>query len=118
MTHVPFIIYLPLLLFRLLFLRGRMSRSMEHSADRAGLYACRDIGAAVSCMLKLHTGSASIDQDVIRKAIESGGKEFGQSGWQNILSTHPDKASRIRVLTEYSRTHGIGWPTDGPGNGN
>ncbi|MGA1873856.1 MAG: M48 family metallopeptidase [Thermoplasmatota archaeon] len=107
--RVPLIAYLPLLVFRLLFLNGRFSRSMEHSADRAGLYACGDLRKAVSCMIKLRTGERKVKKRIVTEAI-SGSLDLDEDdGYlSEILSTHPDLDDRIRKLVDFSRTSGIG----------
>ena len=104
MTAVPLILYLPLMAFRKLFFRGKLSRSMERSADRAGLYLCGDITSAIGCLLKLRLGR-DVDDSVIKKAIRSGFGEVTSS----IFSTHPGTGRRISDLVEYSKRSGIGW---------
>lgn len=106
MHHVPLLVYLPMLAFRMIFLRGRMSRSMEHSADRAGLYACQSIEAAVRAQLKLER--SKVTNEEVQAAIDShGGSSDTKLG--DLLRTHPKHAKRIREMVEYSRKTGVGW---------
>jgi len=112
MHRVPLIVYLPLLAFRLLFLQGRMSRSFEHSADRAGLYACEDIEAAVRAQLKLERGP-TVSKKEVRKAISSMGGSSSDTKITDLLRTHPKKAKRIREMVMYAQTHNVGWPKGG-----
>ncbi|MGA1822899.1 MAG: M48 family metallopeptidase [Thermoplasmatota archaeon] len=110
MVNVPLILYLPLMAFRLLFFRARLSRSMEHSADRAGLHACGDIRSVVGCMLKLKSNGRPIDRGAISEAISMGltGRtdDFRLS---ELLSSHPETTRRIREIVEYSKKTGVGW---------
>ncbi|MBN1538891.1 MAG: M48 family metallopeptidase [Candidatus Thermoplasmatota archaeon] len=107
--RVPLIAYIPLLAFRMLFLNGRMSRSMEYSADRAGFVACGDIKDAVSCMIKLRTGQEKVDAGTLDRAVAGSlDLDENESILSGLLSTHPDLAGRIRELVEYSRSEGIG----------
>jgi Zn-dependent protease with chaperone function len=103
-VRVPWLLYIPILVFKLLFLRGRLSRSMEYSADRAGLAVCGDLDKAVSTMIKLRTGR-SVSPEMVRGAI---GGSFQIDGERNILgqllSTHPDLDDRVRELVRYHGT--------------
>ena len=105
MTAVPLILYLPLLAFRHLFFRGKLSRSMERSADRAGLYVCNDINSAVGCLLKLRLGR-DVGEDAVMDAIRSG---FSGGGSGSLLSSHPATGRRISDLVKFSKSSGIGW---------
>jgi len=110
MVNVPLILYLPLLAFRLLFFRGRMSRSMEHSADRAGLHACGDIRSVVGCLLKLRSKGESVDNVSIDRAITMGlTGNTDDLKLTELISTHPETTRRIREIVEYSKRTGIGW---------
>ncbi|MBN1389141.1 MAG: M48 family metallopeptidase [Candidatus Thermoplasmatota archaeon] len=114
LLRVPLIVYLPLMVYRLLFLNGRMSRSMEHSADRAGLHACEDINSAVSCMIKLRTGKKEVDRKTVAKAVAGKFEIDEEEGFlSELLSTHPELADRIRELVEYSGNVRIGRPERG-----
>lgn len=110
--RVPWIAYIPLVIFRMLFLNGRMSRSFEHSADRAGLHACGDIRDAVSCIIKLKTGNKDVDEKKVEMAI-SGKLDLDDEDnfFIELLSTHPDFEDRIREMVEYSQDNDIGWQT-------
>lgn len=110
MVNVPWIIYLPLMPFRMLFFRGRMSRSMEHSADRAGLYACGDIRSVVGCMLKLRSNGKPVAEGSVNKAITMGlTGETDDLRLTELISTHPETTRRIREIVEYSKRTGVGW---------
>ena len=113
MVSLPWYLYIPMYLFRLLFLHGRMSRSMEYSADRAGLYACNDLEAAVRVLLKLKTESAYLDPDMVWNALSMRLKVEDKPGLSDdisrLLSSHPDTADRINKLVQYSRDTGVGW---------
>ncbi len=102
--RVPWLLYLPILLFKLIFLRGRLSRSMEYSADRAGLAACGDLNKAVSTMIKLGTGR-TVSEEMVQGAI---GGSFQIDGKRNffgqLLATHPDLDERVRELVRSERT--------------
>jgi len=107
--RVPLIAYIPLVIFKMLFLNGRMSRSFEHSADRAGLHACGDLNDAVSCMIKLKTGKKKIGKKMVKMAIE-GQLNLDDDGntLMDLFSTHPDFEDRIKKLVEYSNDNDIG----------
>ncbi|MGA1820361.1 MAG: M48 family metallopeptidase [Thermoplasmatota archaeon] len=108
--RVPLLAYIPLMIYRLIFLNGRMSRSMEHSADRAGLHGCRSINSAVSCMIKLKTGRKNIDKGSMSRAVAGKLDLDDDEGFlSELLSTHPDFEDRIKELVSYSRETGIGW---------
>ncbi|MGA1866410.1 MAG: M48 family metallopeptidase [Thermoplasmatota archaeon] len=112
--RIPVIVYIPLLVFRMLFLNGRMSRSMEHSADRAGLVACGDIEDAVSCMIKLRTGQDKVDRRTVARAVAGRLDLDEEEGFlSELLSTHPELEDRIRELVDHSRNERIGWPDRG-----
>ena len=101
---VPLLIYLPLLAFRMLFLRGKLSRSMEYSADRAGLIACGDLESAVSTMIKLGSGK-SVTPDQVKGAIDGRFQIDGDRGIMGaILSTHPDLDDRVKELVRFGRS--------------
>lgn len=108
--RVPLIAYIPLLVFRMLLLNGRMSRSFEHSADRAGLHACDSLEDAVSCMIKLRSGKKKLDRAMVLQAI-SGDLDIDQGGnfLRDLLSSHPDFKDRVREMVRYSRKNGVGW---------
>jgi len=103
-VRVPWLLYIPILVFKLLFLRGRFSRSMEYSADRAGLAVCGDVDKAVSTMIKLGTGR-SVSPGMVKDAING---SFQIDGERNVLgqllSTHPDLDDRVRELVKFSRS--------------
>jgi Zn-dependent protease with chaperone function len=106
--RVPLLAYIPLLIFKMLFLNGRMSRSFEHSADRAGLHACRDLHDAVSCMIKLKTGKRIVDRKMVLKAI-SGNLDLDRDNFLlDLFSTHPDFEDRIGRMVEYSKSNSFG----------
>ncbi|MCK5773237.1 MAG: M48 family metallopeptidase [Thermoplasmata archaeon] len=114
MVRVPLLLYPPMFIFRMLFLRGRLSRSMEFSADRAGLHATGDIRSAVRCIIKLSTREKSVDPEDVEEAINM---EMGDiAGMRRsrlisrTLSTHPDGLRRIEELVRYSKRTGVGWP--------
>jgi len=107
--RIPLIAYLPLLVLKILFLNGRMSRSMEHSADRAGLIACGDIQKAVSCMINLRSGERQVEKEMIRKAV-NGEVDLEEDNFlSKFLSTHPDLDRRVKELVRYSKEEGVGW---------
>lgn len=108
--RVPIIAYIPLLIYKILFLNGRMSRSMEHSADRAGLHACEDINSAVSCIIKLKTGEKKVNKKTVAKAVAGKFEIDEEEGFlSELISTHPDFEDRIREMVAYSREKDIGW---------
>jgi Zn-dependent protease with chaperone function len=109
-VRVPLIAYIPLLIFRMLFLNGRMSRSFEHSADRAGLHACGDLKDAVSCMIKLKTGEKEVKKGIVKKAIEGKLNLDDDNFLLDLFSTHPDFEDRVKGMVEYSEKNGIGQP--------
>lgn len=117
MVAVNWLVYLPMLLFRMFFLSGRMSRSMEHSADRAGLHACQNIEASVRCLLKLKKGTRHLDERLVADALAMRLTTEDRPGLgddlQRLLSTHPDMARRVNRLVKYSRDTGVGWPRTG-----
>ena len=97
-VRVPILVYLPLMLFRMLFLHGRLSRSMEYSADRAGLSACGSLEKAISTMIKLGTGR-SVTPDQVRGAMDGSFRIDGEKGIVGrLLSSHPDLDDRVREL--------------------
>lgn len=107
-VRVPFIAYIPLLIFKMLFLNGRMSRSMEHSADRAGLHACGDLKDAVSCMIKLKTGKRNVKRSLVNRAI-AGKLDLDDDNFlADLFSTHPDFEDRVRKMVDYSVDNDIG----------
>jgi len=108
--RVPMLAYIPLLIYKMLFLNGRMSRSMEHSADRAGLHSCEDIRSAVSCMIKLKSGRKKIDRRSVSKAV-AGKLDLDDDGGflSELFSTHPEFKDRIKELVAYSRDNDLGW---------
>jgi Zn-dependent protease with chaperone function len=106
--RVPLIAYIPILIFKLLFLNGRMSRSMEHSADRAGLHACKDLRDAVSCMIKLKTEKKEISRSLVDKAIAGQLNLDDDNFLADLFSTHPDFEDRIRTMVEYSSENSLG----------
>ncbi len=119
MVRVPLLLYPPMFIFRMLFLRGRLSRSMEFTADRAALHATGDIRSAVRCIIKLNTREKSVDPGDVDEAISM---EMGDiAGMKRsrlisrTLSTHPDGLRRIEELVRYSRRTGVGWPEGGSG---
>lgn len=103
-VRVPLILYLPIMVFKVLFLRGRLSRSMEYSADRAGLLVSGDLNKAVSTMIKLGTGR-TVSYEMVQGAI---GGSFQIDGDRNVLgqllATHPDLDDRVRELVRSERT--------------
>jgi Zn-dependent protease with chaperone function len=100
---VPWIVYLPLLAFRVLFLRGKLSRSMEYSADRAGLIACGSLENAVSTMIKLGSGKW-VAPEQVKGVIDGRMKIDGDRGLlAEILSTHPDLDDRVKELVRFGR---------------
>jgi len=108
--RVPLLAYIPLMLFKILFLNGRMSRSFEHSADRAGLHACDSIEDAVSCMIKLKTGQKNIDDSRIRQAIAGKLDIDGEDNFlRELFSSHPDFEDRVSEMVDYSQKNDIGW---------
>jgi len=103
-VRVPLLVYLPLVLFRMLFLRGRLSRSMEYSADRSGLHACGSLEKAISTMVKLGTGK-KVTPDQVRGAIDGSFRIDGEAGLLGrLLSSHPDLDDRVKELVRYSLT--------------
>jgi len=105
-VRIPLVLYLPLLVFRYLFLNGRLSRSMEYSADRAGLHVCGSLETAVSTMIKLGTGR-KVDKDQVEDAIEGRFQIDGRPSLLSaLLSTHPDLDDRVRQLVHHSRSGG------------
>lgn len=105
---VPLIAYIPILVFRVLFLNGRLSRSFEHSADRAGLIACTSLDDAVSCMIKLKTGKSKVDGKTVQQAIK-GRMDLDEDDnfLADLLSSHPDFEDRIKEIVNYSISQGI-----------
>jgi Zn-dependent protease with chaperone function len=102
--RVPWIAYIPLMIFKLIFLNGRMSRSFEYSADRAGLHATGNVHDAVSCMIKLKTGKKEVDEKKVEMAI-AGKLDLDDSDnfLKDMLSTHPDFEDRIREMVKYAQ---------------
>lgn len=108
--RVPLLAYIPLMIFKVLFLNGRMSRSFEHSADRAGLHACNSIEDAVSCMIKLKTGQKRIDDSKVKQAIAGNLDIDGDDSFlRELFSSHPDFEDRVGEMVKYSETNGVGW---------
>lgn len=77
----------------------------EYTADQAGLIACRDVDAAVNCLLKLAGGvnaekEVDISQIINRKEYEN---ELLGSVLE-YLGTHPFVDNRIKQLTNFSNS--------------
>jgi Zn-dependent protease with chaperone function len=106
-VRVPMLAYIPLLIFKMLFLNGRMSRSFEHSADRAGLHACRNLEDAVSCMIKLKTGDKEVKPSLVKMAIAGKLDLDDNSFLVELFSTHPDFEDRIRKMVDYAKDNDL-----------
>jgi Zn-dependent protease with chaperone function len=107
MIRVPLIAYIPLLIFKMLFLNGRMSRSFEHSADRAGLHACGSLQDAVSCTIKLKTGEKNVDRGSLKKAVDGNLELDDDNLLMELISSHPDFEDRIKEMVEYARDNDL-----------
>ncbi|MGA1793361.1 MAG: M48 family metallopeptidase [Thermoplasmatota archaeon] len=107
---LPWILFIPLYIYRLLFLNGRLSRSMEYSADRAGLHACMNIRDSLSTLVKLKYGKMDptffIDASLPRKQIPL---LFSGEILLDALRSHPKMIDRMRKLIIYSKHNDIGW---------
>ncbi len=77
----------------------------EHTADQAGLIACKDVNSAVISLLKL-AGGTNIEKEVdISKIINSPDKqEEILSSFVEYLSAHPFIENRIRQLINFAST--------------
>jgi len=113
LSRIPIFLYLPIMVYKFLFLRGRLNRSMEFSADRAGLHACGDIRAAIRTMIKLKTSRKNVDPSDIEEALRMDLSDIAGIKRENIItatfSTHPGGLRRIEELVRYSRRTGVGW---------
>ena len=81
-------------------------RKAELTADRGGLIACADHGAALRALLTLAVGSrlaAEIDVDqVVRQSVAADSNPL--STVVGLDSSHPDVGSRIRELLAFAQT--------------
>lgn len=91
-------------LLRLIFLKW--SRVAEHSADRAGLVACGDVGAGVRALLTVGMGpdkARTVDVPAMVRHWET-----HDAGWKDALgavfSTHPDLSTRLDRMVDWART--------------
>lgn len=75
----------------------------EHTADQAGLIACKDINSASISLLKL-AGGSTIEKEVDITKITSSREEKGEnlSDMIEYIGTHPFIENRIRQLINFS----------------
>lgn len=79
----------------------------EHTADQGGLIACRDINAAILCLLKIASGTIIEEEVDLSKIIhkEDNNKEEVFTNLFEYLGTHPFMENRIKHLVNFSSTY-------------
>lgn len=80
-------------------------RAGEFSADRAGLLACGDVGAAVSALAKIDSPQAATAEQIRQTVAKLDAEDESVAGIASeLISTHPMLGRRIEKLIEYART--------------
>lgn len=82
------------------------NRACEFSADRAGLLACGNPDKAVSALVRLATGAASRDPQVMARALQRVDAEDDDVGnvLMESLATHPMIIKRIEALRRFAES--------------
>jgi len=94
-----------------------ISRTREYAADKSGAYICGDPLALASALQKLERGTRAIDNDTAEQNPATAHmfiiNPLHAHKVDNLFSTHPNTANRIKALQEMA---GSTLPPDGPVN--
>lgn len=77
----------------------------EYTADQGGLIACRDLDAAVNCLLKL-AGGTNVEKEVDITEITNRKNQENEilGGVLEYLGTHPFVENRVKQLINFSNS--------------
>ena len=106
-SHIGAVLWLPCVLMRLIMLIW--DRLSEHTADRAGLIACRDLATAVWTLAAVHYGTdvaARLDLQAFACEMQA------EDRWTNALSAvgaeHPTLQQRVSHLVQFAASPQFG----------